>query len=125
MFLLVTVKAPVKNPSHPLALKCRHSKHLNSEHCTEMVCPNYIMTCQRHGYNDENSKCSRQKTTAECPLTNATCTDQTGEHHTGLYLEYPSIDAAEIDFKNLGYHVTRIEEVSLPDGWRLVQDYDV
>lgn len=124
MFLLITIKSSVKNPEHPHSLKCRHERYMNTQHCAEMVCANYIMSCQRHGYNNQEKKCSRQKRTAPCPLTNATCTDQTGEHHTGLYLEYDSIDAAEIDFKNLGYHVTRIEEVSLPDGWRLVQDYD-
>jgi len=121
MLLLVTIKATVKNPAHPAALRCRHSKYMNTQHCAELGCPNYIMSCPPHGYRDEDSKCSRNKTTAPCPLTNATCTDQTGEHHTGLYAEYDSIDAAEIDFKNLGYHVTRIEEAVLPDGYELVK----
>lgn len=120
MFLLVTIKSSVKNPAHPSALKCRHEKYLNTQHCAEMDCANYVMKCQKHGYSEPDAKCSRGKTTGPCPLTNSTCTDQTGEHHTGLYAEYQSIDAAEIDFKNLGYHVTRIEEVSLPDGWLLV-----
>lgn len=125
MFLLVTIKSSVKNPAHSAAFKCRHGKYLNTEHCAEMGCPNYVMSCSQHGVlGQTDARCSRAKTTASCPLTNETCTDQTGEHHTGLYLEYDSIDAAEIDFNNLGYHVTRIEEVSLPSGWRLVQDYD-
>lgn len=123
MFLLITIKRP-RNPEHPSALKCRHENWW-AEHCAEMGCPNYVNNCKRHGLVGEvGEKCSRAKTTGACPLTNEICTDQTGEHHTGLYTEYDSIDAAEIDFKNLGYHVTRIEEAKIPDGWKLVQEYD-
>jgi hypothetical protein len=115
MFLLVTIKRE-HDPNHLAALKCRHNNTSKKEerwagHCGEMDCPNYLNKCPKHSITGDGEHCNRDKVTGSCPLTNNTCTDQTGAHHTGLYTEYGSILEAETDFKNGGYHVTRIEEV--------------
>lgn len=125
MLLLVTVKIR-QDPQHLEALRCRHNNsHFKdnwSGHCGEMSCPNYKEKCPKHQIagGSDDATCNREKVTASCPLTNGICTDQTGAHHTGLYAEYESIQAAQTDFGNLGYHVTRIEEVQLPDGYTIV-----
>lgn len=50
------------------------------------------------------------KKTGPCPVFGGTCTDMTGEHHTGLVETYETL--AEVhDTWRLRFHVTRIEIV--------------
>lgn len=114
MFVLVTVKYP-RNPVHPIALGCRHDNY-RAGHCAEMACANYVSSCPRHKINGgDQDDCSRGKATAPCPFTKGTCTDATGEHHTGLF-RFEDVESARIHFANLGMHVTRVEAVSMQFG---------
>jgi hypothetical protein len=53
----------------------------------------------------------RNKKTGPCPVFGGTCTDVTGEHHTGALVADTLEDAQKILDGNL--HITRIEEVTL------------
>lgn len=112
---IVTVRLP-RNPDHPAALKCKHPKD-DDQHCSEMVCPNYVNNCPVHAIVPRDGYCSRKKTTGPCPAGEGTCTDVTGEHHSYL-LGATSIEAAMAGAKTRltpGAHITRVEDTGL--GW--------
>jgi len=53
----------------------------------------------------------KNKVTGPCPVSNSTCTDATGEHHTVLWEGSDSLEEAQAYWARTNVHITRIEEV--------------
>lgn len=111
---IVTVRLP-RNPEHPAALRCNHSK-IKADHCAEMGCPNYISSCPFHTLLPrEGAMCNRSKRTDTCPAGTGLCTDVTGEEHSYLIQARNTLEAqqgAELRLSP-GAHVARIEATDI------------